>query len=73
MDLSGLPAVSSLALVLGFMALNTFTATLTITFIPNTAIRVHCRNAEKLVRRNTLLPRPRTSREMKFETDVDTL
>ena len=61
-----------LALALGFMALNTFMATLTITIIPNTATRDRCRNAEKLVRRNTLPQRPRTSREMKFETDVDT-
>jgi hypothetical protein len=62
-----------LALALGFTALNTFTATLTITFIQNTAIKDRCHNAEKLVRRNTLPPHPRTSREMKFETAVDTL
>lgn len=70
---SGLRAVSSLALALGFMALKTFAAMSTITFILNTAIRDRCHNAEKPGRQSTLPPRRNTSREMKFETDVDTL
>jgi hypothetical protein len=54
------------------MAQNIFAATLTITFIPNMATRGRCHNAEKLVRRNALLQHQHTSRETKFETDVDT-